>query len=189
MEQKKKLAVFGSTSSLGTNIIKVVNENPELYEVVTLVGEDNVEKLIEQIEEYQPRRVYINRIVDASIICKRFPGKLDVYTEKSGKIGISSINDVDIAILISGGTNISKTTFNSIKLAKTVIIDSRVLAFVGKNDIIDLAKERGTNLFIVDTLNRVIEKTYVHEEELNEAEKKLLEKLKEILDNKEVDAA
>ena len=50
----KKIAIFGSTGSIGESTLNVIRENPDLFKVVTLVAGKNIEKLIQQIEEFKP---------------------------------------------------------------------------------------------------------------------------------------
>ena len=45
----KKIAIFGSTGSIGESTLNVIRENPDLFQVVTLVAGKNIKKLIEQI--------------------------------------------------------------------------------------------------------------------------------------------
>ena len=55
----KNVAIFGSTGSIGESTLNVIRENKELFNVVTLVAGKNIKKLIEQIEEFKPKNVYI----------------------------------------------------------------------------------------------------------------------------------
>ena len=55
----KSVAFFGSTGSIGDSTLNVVRENPELFNVVTLVAGKNIKKLLEQIDEFKPQNVYI----------------------------------------------------------------------------------------------------------------------------------
>ena len=56
---KKRIAIFGSTGSIGTSTLNIVRSNPEIFEAVTLVAGNNIERLIEQINEFNPKHVYI----------------------------------------------------------------------------------------------------------------------------------
>ena len=55
----KNIAIFGSTGSIGTSTLNVVRENKDLFNVVTLVAGRNISKLIEQIDEFKPKNIYI----------------------------------------------------------------------------------------------------------------------------------
>ncbi len=66
---RKKVAIFGSTGSIGTSTLQVIRNNPHLFEVVTLVAGNNVDLLIEQAKEFMPKYLYIK---DASNATKLF---------------------------------------------------------------------------------------------------------------------
>ncbi|MDE6146127.1 MAG: 1-deoxy-D-xylulose-5-phosphate reductoisomerase [Muribaculaceae bacterium] len=56
---KKRIAVLGSTGSIGTQTLDIISRNPELYEVSTLIAGRRVEQLIEQASVFHPRRAII----------------------------------------------------------------------------------------------------------------------------------
>ena len=55
----KSIAIFGSTGSIGESTLNIIRENPNLFKVVTLVAGKNIKKLINQINEFYPKNVYI----------------------------------------------------------------------------------------------------------------------------------
>ena len=50
----KRIAIFGSTGSIGESTLNIVRENPDKFRAVTLVAGKNIEKLISQIHEFAP---------------------------------------------------------------------------------------------------------------------------------------
>ena len=69
---KKNIAIFGSTGSIGESTLNVIRENPNLFKVVTLVAGKNVEKLINQINEFKPKNAYIIEKENAEYIKKLY---------------------------------------------------------------------------------------------------------------------
>jgi len=57
--KKKKIALFGSTGSIGTQAIEVIRANPTLFEVEILTAQTNHERLISQALEFNPNAVVI----------------------------------------------------------------------------------------------------------------------------------
>ena len=55
----KRIAIFGSTGSIGESTLNIIRENPDKFRAVTLVAGKNIEKLISQIHEFAPENVYI----------------------------------------------------------------------------------------------------------------------------------
>jgi len=56
---KKRIAIFGSTGSIGTQTLEVISANPDLFEVEILTAQTNDALLIEQALKYQPNAVVI----------------------------------------------------------------------------------------------------------------------------------
>ena len=57
--KKRTIAILGSTGSIGTQTLQVVDEHPECFEVYALTANDRVDELIEQARKYQPEAVVI----------------------------------------------------------------------------------------------------------------------------------
>ena len=68
----KKIAIFGSTGSIGTSTLNIIRNNPEIFEAVTLVAGNNIERLIEQINEFNPKHVYIKSEENSKILKSKF---------------------------------------------------------------------------------------------------------------------
>ena len=64
---KKRVAIFCSTGSIGTSTLNIIRNNKELFEVVSLIAGNNINKLIEQIEEFNPKHIYIKTLENANI--------------------------------------------------------------------------------------------------------------------------
>ena len=56
---KKRIAILGSTGSIGTQTLEVIEENPELFEVEVLTANNNMGLLIRQAKKFQPNAVVI----------------------------------------------------------------------------------------------------------------------------------
>ena len=56
---KRRIAILGSTGSIGSQTLDVVRQHPELFEVVLLTANNSVAKLIEQAKEFDPANVVI----------------------------------------------------------------------------------------------------------------------------------
>lgn len=113
----KNIAIFGSTGSIGESTLNVVRENLDLFNVVTLVAGNNIEKLIEQIEEFKPKNVYIIKKENAEILENRYKDIKVFYGEK-GMEEISQLVDFDISISALVGIAGLKPTYNMLKKRK-----------------------------------------------------------------------
>ena len=151
----KKVAIFGSTGSIGTSTLNVIPENPDLFRVVTLVAGKNVTKLVEQIEEFRPQNVYITSEENANLLKAKFPD-LAVYYGEEGMEAISNLTDFDISVSALVGISGLKPTYNMIKHGKTVALANKEVLVTGGKIIMQTAKESGAKLLTVDSEHSAI---------------------------------
>ena len=76
---KKRIAIFGSTGSIGTSTLNIIRNNPEIFEAVTLVAGNNIERLIEQINEFNPKHVYIKSEENSKILKEKFKDAIFIF--------------------------------------------------------------------------------------------------------------
>ena len=160
----KKIAIFGSTGSIGASTLQVIRENPMDFCAVTLVAGKNIEKLISQIEEFSPENVYISSEENAARIAERFPS-VRVYFGESGMEEISKRTDFDIAVSALVGVAGLSPTYNMIKNGKTVALANKEVLVAGGELIMKTAKENGAVLLTVDSEHSAIMQCLRGEEE------------------------
>ena len=151
----KKIAIFGSTGSIGESTLNVVRENPDLFQVVTLVAGKNIKKLIEQIQEFKPQNVYITAEENANQIQELYPN-LHVYHGKEGMEKISQLTDFDIGVSALVGVAGLQPTYNMIRNGKTVALANKEVLVAGGKLIMDTAKKNNATLLTVDSEHSAI---------------------------------
>ena len=151
----KNVALFGSTGSIGESTLGVIRENIELFRIVTLVAGKNVEKLIHQIKEFQPKNVYIISKNDAERIRGLF-NDLNVFYGEEGMDEISNLTDFDISISALVGIAGLKPTYNMIKNGKTVALANKEVLVAGGEVIMKTAKKSGAKLLTIDSEHSAI---------------------------------
>ena len=135
----KRVAIFGSTGSIGDSTLNVIRENPNLFKAVTLVAGRNVEKLIKQIEEFNPQNVYIIAKENEEKISAMYKD-INVYYGNVGIEEISNLVDFDISVSALVGIAGLKPTYNMIKNGKTVALANKEVLVAGGELIIKTAK-------------------------------------------------
>lgn len=155
MKKMKKIAIFGSTGSIGDSTLNVIRENRELFDVVTLVAGNNIEKLMNQIEEFNPQNVYIIKKEHAEMIKEKYKN-VNVYFGDEGMEEISQLVDFDISVSALVGIAGLKPTYNMIKNGKTVALANKEVLVAGGELIMKTAKESGAKLLTVDSEHSAI---------------------------------
>lgn len=142
---KKKISILGSTGSIGTQTLEVIDAIRDGFEILSLAGGDNVTLLMKQIEEFKPKNVCVRSQSSRMEIEKRFPdinviigdeGLEEICSDKqndlivvavSGKIGLKPTlraieNKIDIALanketlVMAGDIVMQKAGVNDVKI-------------------------------------------------------------------------
>ena len=168
----KDIAIFGSTGSIGESTLNVIRQNNDLFNVKLLIAGNNLEKLIEQIEEFNPNYVYIKSKENADIL-KNYIKNITIFYGKQGLQDITSITDYDIAVSSLVGIAGLQPTYNAIKNGKQIALANKEVLVTGGNIIIDAAKIYNAKLLTVDSEHSAIMQC-LNGEENNKIDKILL---------------
>lgn len=152
---RKRIALFGSTGSIGTSTLNVVRTHPQQFEVSILVARKNITKLIEQIQEFNPKHVYIHSEENAKILKNNFP-TLDIYYGENGMEQISRLTDYDIGVSALVGIAGLKPTYHMIQAGKIIALANKEVLVTGGNLIIEAAKKYHATLLTVDSEHSAI---------------------------------
>ena len=106
----KRLAILGSTGSIGVQALDVVAHFPERFEVVGLAAGRNVDRLAEQAARFRPRFVAIADPARAAELRRRVPAGTEVLAGEAGAVAIAAHPQVDFVLAaISGGAGLRST--------------------------------------------------------------------------------
>ena len=93
----KGIAILGSTGSIGTNTLRVIERFPDRFRVVSLAAGGNLTELTGQIERFRPRVVSVRKESDAQEIRRRFP-EIAVGSGTQGMVDVASHPDAEILV-------------------------------------------------------------------------------------------
>ncbi len=96
----ESIALLGSTGSIGTQVLDVIRRMPERFQVIALGAGRNIGRLAEQVLEFQPRRVSIQRPEDLQAFQAMLPDfQGEIFTGSEGLNRLAQAHDVDTAIV------------------------------------------------------------------------------------------
>lgn len=121
---KKRLAVFGSTGTIGRNTLELARRFADRFEVVALTAGKNIELLREQIREFRPRVVVVAASVDVSPLAREFPG-LELLHGESGLLECARWDPIDIACQGIVGFAALAPTFELLRKGKAVALANK----------------------------------------------------------------
>lgn len=151
----KELAIFGSTGSIGCSTLNVVRRHRDRFAVSILAAGHNLQRLIEQIREFNPRHVYIIGEKDAAVLKALFPG-LDIYRGEDGMDKVSRLTDFDIGVSALVGVAGLRPTWNMINNGKTVALANKEVLVAGGRLVMEAARKQGAALLTVDSEHSAI---------------------------------
>ena len=124
--KKKQIAILGSTGSIGTQALQVVEEHPELYEVYALTANNKVEMLIAQARKFQPEAVVIaneEKYDQLKEALSELPIK--VYAGTEALCQIVESGPIDIVLTAMVGYAGLKPTINAIRARKAIALANK----------------------------------------------------------------
>ncbi|MDO5570256.1 MAG: 1-deoxy-D-xylulose-5-phosphate reductoisomerase [Bacteroidales bacterium] len=154
---KKQIAILGSTGSIGTQTLEVINEHPDNFEVYLLTANNNADLLISQAKKFLPDSVVIvnekhYKYVKDSLT--NFPIK--VYTGKDAVCQCVKSSVVDIVVTAMVGYAGLEPTIEAIKAGKVIALANKETLVVAGELINDLAKQYNTPILPIDSEHSAI---------------------------------
>lgn len=149
----KNLSILGSTGSIGTSALKVVEANPDSYRITALTAGRNIELLREQAVKFNPDLIAVSdeSLADAlgRSLGKAYGGKILSGTE--GLIRAATMDDTSMVISAISGAAGLVPTYEAIKAEKDIALANKETMVVAGAIIMDLAEEYGVRILPVDS--------------------------------------
>lgn len=152
----KKIAILGSTGSIGTQTLDVVRNNKDL-EVVALVAGSNIDLMEQQIKEFHPKMVSIWDEKKAEELKKRVnTSDVTVLSGMDGMIACATEKEVEIVVAAVVGMIGILPTVEAIKAGKDIALANKETLVCAGHIIMPLVKEYGVKLLPVDSEHSAI---------------------------------
>lgn len=151
----KKVAIFGSTGSIGKSTLRVIEHLPESFQVSALVAHSNSQLLEEQIRRFKPEIVAIYEEKKASHLRELFP-KLPILSGSQGINEIASHPSVDIVVMAIVGMGALSPTIEAIKAKKRIGLANKEVLVAGGEFITQLALAQGVSIIPIDSEHSAI---------------------------------
>jgi 1-deoxy-D-xylulose-5-phosphate reductoisomerase len=167
----KRIAIMGSTGSIGTQALEVIKENPKHFEVEVLVANGNADLLIKQAIEFKPNAVVIGDETKYQAVKDAlFSHDIKVFAGAKSIEQIVEMETIDTVLAAIVGYAGLASTMNAIKHKKTIALANKETLVVAGDIVTKLAYENAVNLYPVDSEHSAIFQCLVGEFD-NEIEK------------------
>jgi 1-deoxy-D-xylulose-5-phosphate reductoisomerase len=149
--RKKRVAILGSTGSVGTQSIEVVDNFRDRFEVVGLCAERNFKVLAEQVLKYKPKYVWISNEKKNDFEGELKRRDFDLRFEYIPPSKLVLLDDVDLVVVGIPGFSSVEPVFYAVSGGKEVAVASKEAILCAGSLIFDLAKKNGAKILPVDS--------------------------------------
>lgn len=153
----KKIAILGSTGSIGTQTLDVVRAHSDELEVVALAAGSNKERLKEQIREFHPELVSLSDEKKAQGLKEELAGEaVEVVCGMDGLIEVAGIDSADVVVTAVVGMMGILPTMEAIRKGKDIALANKETLVTAGHLIIPMAREYGVSILPVDSEHSAI---------------------------------
>jgi len=154
----KRIAILGSTGSIGQSALAVVDAHPDRLQVVALAAGENAELLASQIAQYKPRiaAMATGAAVDRLRQNGSTAGVTIADTGRDGLVSVATQADADVVLCASSGTEALEAVLAAIDCGKTIALANKEVLVMAGALVTEAASRRGATILPVDSEHNAI---------------------------------
>jgi 1-deoxy-D-xylulose-5-phosphate reductoisomerase len=154
---QKSIALLGSTGSIGKQALEVVQAYPEKFTVEVLTAQNNADILIEQAIQFKPNVVVIGNEDHYTKVKEALQRhNIKVYTGDDALASVVQMDTIDVVLTALVGYSGLKPTIRAIEAGKNIALANKETLVVAGELITRLAREKGVNIYPVDSEHSAI---------------------------------
>ena len=148
----KKIAIFGSTGSIGSSLLKIIKKDKKNFNVQLLTTNENYQKLLLQVKFFNVKNIIVTNIKSFLIVKKILKRKkINIYNNFDCLEEIFYENEIDYTMSAISGFDGLKPTLNILKFTKTIAIANKESIICGWSLIEKKLKKHNTKFVPVDS--------------------------------------
>ncbi len=153
----KKIAILGSTGSIGQSTLSVVEKYSDRFSVVALAAGNNIDLLEQQVRRFKPTVVSLSDPGSAEILKKRLQDiKIRILSGIEGLVKVAAVEDADITVSAIVGTAGLVPTMAAIRAGKDIALANKEVLVTAGQLVMAECQSRKVNLFPVDSEHSAI---------------------------------
>jgi 1-deoxy-D-xylulose-5-phosphate reductoisomerase len=157
LTKKKHIAILGSTGSIGTQALDVIESHPGLFEVEVLTAHNNAQLLVDQARKFRPNVVVIGNEEQYASVKEQLAGTdVKVYAGENAIASVVQMESVDLVLTALVGYCGLKPTIKAIEAKKTIALANKETLVVAGALVTKLARENGVNIYPIDSEHSAI---------------------------------
>ena len=159
MSERRRVAILGSTGSIGQSALSVVDTHSDRLQVVGLAAGENAERLAAQVARYRPAIVAISTGHAADRLRALAGWSHDVAlagTGREGLVAVATHPDVDIVLCASSGTEALDAVLAAIEARKTIALANKEVLVMAGGIVMEAARRNGVAILPVDSEHNAV---------------------------------
>lgn len=156
-DTKKRIAILGSTGSIGTQALEVIASHPQAFEVEVLTAQNNAALLIEQARKHKPNAVVICNEGHYALVKDALQNEdIKVYAGENALTSVVQMDTIDLVLTALVGYAGLKPTLKAVESGKTIALANKETMVVAGELVTRLAREKGVNIYPIDSEHSAI---------------------------------
>jgi len=170
----KRIAILGSTGSIGRSALAVADAHPDRIAIVGLAAGENADLLAEQMARYQPATVAmasgeaLDRLRQSGA-----PGAASAISGRDGLVAVATAPEVDLVLCASSGTEALEAVLAAIEHKKTIALANKEVLVMAGGLVTEAARRHGVMILPVDSEHNAIHQC-LHGREASEIRRLIL---------------
>jgi 1-deoxy-D-xylulose-5-phosphate reductoisomerase len=156
----KRIAILGSTGSIGRSTLSVAESYPERFQIVALAAGGNLEAAFEQAQRWRPRVISIAAEADADTLRARLKknglGEIEVVHGASGAVRVATHSEVDFVVSAIVGVAGLEATYEAVRAGKVVGLANKECLVAAGELITTEARKQGKPLLPIDSEHNAV---------------------------------
>ncbi len=156
----KRIAILGSTGSIGRSTLSVVESYPDRFQVATLAAGSNVDAALEQAVRWKPRVLSLASERDADTVRAKLRaaglGDIEVVHGAAGTVRVATHPEVNFVVSAIVGVSGLEATYEAVRMGKTVGLANKECLVVAGDLIVAEARRQGKPLLPIDSEHNAV---------------------------------
>ena len=152
----KRVVLLGSTGSIGTSTLKVVEDQPDRLQLVGLAAGGNADLLVEQCRRHRPRLASLNDASKAGAVQSALEGTTRVLAGPAALVELATMPEADVVLIAIVGTAGLEPALAAIRAGKDIAVASKEILVMAGETVMREARAHGVKVLAVDSEHSAI---------------------------------
>jgi 1-deoxy-D-xylulose-5-phosphate reductoisomerase len=156
----KRIAILGSTGSIGRSTLNVIENNPERFQLLTMAAGSNVEAALNDARRWKPKVLSLATEQDADKVRKQLKaeglGEIEVVHGQAGTVRVATHTEIDFVVSAIVGVAGLKATYEAVRAGKEVGLANKECLVAAGELITAEARKQGKPLLPIDSEHNAV---------------------------------